>query len=196
MTFEDGNRLPRPCAINYSRICRSARAETVPALIGFLRQHLPVKWIEVYSATASHVVSVVKLKRETFEYYFDLYSGLEALGEVTFDQRIRDRVIGVLGTSAPRRAPRHGSLQNGCLDLPEELVHSPRDKGYFIAHSIGGGLDVNVFLQDRRLNRGLSGAGNFIGRWRTTALLIRGRSVSPGLCMPTRQVFHVGWSLG
>jgi hypothetical protein len=159
MRFEAGNRLRCSYAINYSRLCRSARAETVPALVGFLRKQLPVKWIEAYAAKTSHVVNVVKLKRGTFEYYCDLYSGLEALGEVPFDQRIRDRVIGILGTSAPRRGPRRGSLRNGCLDLPEELVHSPRDKGHFIAHSIGGGLDVNVFLQDRKLNRGLSEAG-------------------------------------
>ncbi len=159
MSLADASRLQRPYGINYSRLCRSARTEGISSLVRFLREHLPVKWIEVYSVTASHVVNVVKLKRGTFEYYCDLYSGLEELGEVPFDQRLRDRVIGVLGTSAPRRGPRRGSLQNGCLDLPEELAHSPRDKGHFIAHSIGGGLDVNVFLQDRRLNRGLSEAG-------------------------------------
>jgi hypothetical protein len=43
--------------------------------------------------------------------------------------------------------------------MPEELARSPRDKGHFIAHSIGGGLDMNVFLQDRALNRGFSEAG-------------------------------------
>ncbi len=159
MSIRNANGVRRAYAINYSRLCRSTRAETIPALVGFLREHLPVKWIEVYSATTSHPINIVKLKRGTFEYLYDLYSGLEALGEVSFDQRLRDRVIGVLDTSAPRRGPRHGSFQNGCLDLPEELVHSPRDKGHFIAHSIGGGLDVNVFLQDRKLNRGQSEAG-------------------------------------
>lgn len=158
MKFVDDNRV-RPYVIDYSGLCRSAMAETVPSLVEFLRQRLPVKWIEVYSATVSHSNTVVKVKRGTFEYLYDLYSGLEALGEVAFDQRIRDRVIGVFGTSAPRHGPRHGSLQNGCLDLPEELAASPRDRGHFIAHSIGGGLDINVFLQDRDLNRGVSGTG-------------------------------------
>ncbi|HEU5403302.1 MAG TPA: hypothetical protein VFU86_18245 [Terriglobales bacterium] len=148
-----------PLAINYSGLCRSAGAETVDALVAFLRQHLPLKWTELYSAMASHPVNVVKVNRGTYQYLYDFHSGLEALGEVSFDQRIRDRVIGVLGTSAPTRGPRRGSLQNGCLDLPEELPSSPRDKGHFIAHSIGGGLDINVFFQDRDLNRGVSHAG-------------------------------------
>ncbi len=42
--------------------------------------------MEVYSATASHPINIVKVKRGTFEYYCDLYSGLEALGELPFDQ--------------------------------------------------------------------------------------------------------------
>ncbi|HEX6880060.1 MAG TPA: hypothetical protein VF135_06830 [Terriglobales bacterium] len=152
-------KLPRRYEIDYAGLCSFAGAASVAALIEFLRHHLPIDWTEVYSATTSHPTNIVKVKRGSFEYLYDLYSGLEALGEVPFDQRIRDRVVGAFGMSSPRRGPRHGSLQNGCLDLPEELVHSPRDKGHFIAHSIGGGLDVNVFLQDRALNRGFSEDG-------------------------------------
>lgn len=33
------------------------------------------------------------------------------------------------------------------------------DRGHFIAHSIGGRLDVNLFPQQRALNRGWSAAG-------------------------------------
>ena len=36
---------------------------------------------------------------------------------------------------------------------------SGRDKGHFIAHAIGGGLDMNVFSQARDLNRGISEQG-------------------------------------
>jgi hypothetical protein len=133
----------------------------VQELIGLLREDLPSQWRKVYAATVSHVINIVRLQRGTFDYFYDSYSGLEALGEVSFDQRIRDRVIGVLGTSAPTRSrtPRRGSLRNGCLDLPEELTGCDRDRGHFIAHCSGGGLDVNVFSQNRNLNRGLSEEG-------------------------------------
>jgi hypothetical protein len=145
--------------IDYARLCRSAKADTIPALITHLRKHLPMKWQQVYTATTSHAANIVRVERGTFEYFCDSYSGLEALGEVAFDQRIRDRVIGVLGTSAPVRRRRRGSFPNGWLELPEELDGSSRDKGHFIAHSIGGGLDVNVFSQNRDLNRGVSEQG-------------------------------------
>jgi hypothetical protein len=43
--------------------------------------------------------------------------------------------------------------------LPEDIAGCGREKGHFIAHCIGGGLDINVFSQARDLNRGLSAEG-------------------------------------
>jgi hypothetical protein len=57
------------------------------------------------------------------------------------------------------RKRRRGSFPNGWLERPEELDGSDRDKGHFIAHAVGGGLDLNVFSQRRDLNRGLSEQG-------------------------------------
>jgi hypothetical protein len=150
---------PPRLVIDYARLCRSAKADTIPALITYLREHLPMKWQQVYMATTSHAANIVRVERGTFEYFCDSYSGLEALGEVACDQRVRDRVIGVLGISGPMRRRRRGSFPNGWLELPEELDGSNRDKGHFVAHSIGGGLDVNVFSQNRYLNRGVSEQG-------------------------------------
>jgi hypothetical protein len=150
--------LPPEYAIDYAKLCSLAPANAIPSLTGFLRERLPVKWHDVYLATASHVPNVIRLQRRTFEYICDSYSGLEALGEVPFDQRIQDRVIGVLGTSAPMRGPRRGS-QNSLPDLPEEMSGYNRDRGHFMAHCIGGGLDVNVFSQARHVNRGISEEG-------------------------------------
>lgn len=145
--------------IDHARLCRSARADTVSALINYLRKHLPLKWQQVYAATTSHEVNIIRVEQGTFEYFCDSYSGLEALGEVAFDQRVRDRVIGVFGTSVPVRRRRRGGFPDGWLEAPEELDGSTRDKGHFIAHSIGGGLNVNVFSQNRELNRGASEQG-------------------------------------
>lgn len=150
--------LPPEYAIDYIWLCNLAEANSVQSFARYLRAYLPIKWREVYAATTSHVTNIVRLRRCTFEYFCDSYSGLEALGEVPFDQRIPDRVIGALGISVPTRGPRRGS-QNGFPGLPEELSPYNRDNGHFMAHSIGGGLDVNVFSQDRDLNRGVSEDG-------------------------------------
>ena len=45
------------------------------------------------------------------------------------------------------------------IEQTDKLETTERDDGHFIAHSIGGGLDVNLFSQERLLNRGSSPQG-------------------------------------
>jgi hypothetical protein len=151
--------LPPRYAIDYHRLCRSAKANTTSALITYLRNHLPMKWQRVYTAAASHTPNIIHVEYGTFDYICDSYSGMEALGEVAFDQRVRDRVVGVLGLSLPMRRRRRGSLPKDWVEHPGEVDRSGRDKGHFIAHAIGGGLDMNIFSQARGLNRGISEQG-------------------------------------
>jgi hypothetical protein len=50
------------------------------------------------------------------------------------------------------------------MEVSEELQGTQRDDGHFMARSIGGGLNVNLFSQDRLLNRGWSSQGNIYRR--------------------------------
>ena len=124
-----------------------------------MRCRLPAQWQRVYEATASHPPNIARVEYGTFDYLCDSYSGVEALGEVAFDQRVRDRVVAVLGISLPLRGRRRRSMPKGWVEHAEEIDSSGRDKGHFIAHAIGGGLDMNVFSQARDLNRGISEQG-------------------------------------
>jgi hypothetical protein len=151
--------LPPQSRIDYRRLGRSARAGSIYELVADLRLRLPTLWQRAYTAAASHTPNIVHAEYGTFDYICDSYSEMEALGEVAFDQRVRDRVVGVLGISLPMRGRRRGSLPKGWVEHPEEVDSSGRDKGHFIAHAIGGGLDMNVFSQARDLNRGLSEQG-------------------------------------
>src|SRR5215510_664166 len=60
-----------------------------------------------------------------------------------------------------------GARMKGWFWSTEEFVSANRDRGHFIAHSIGGGLDVNVFWQDRDLNRGWSPEGKIFRQMET-----------------------------
>jgi hypothetical protein len=151
--------LPPRFRIDYRRLGRSARAGSISEMIADLRLRLPTLWQRAYTAAASHTPNIIHVEYGTFDYICDSYSEMEALGEVAFDQRVRDRVVGVLGISLPMRGRRRGSLPKGWVEHPEEVDSSARDKGHFIAHAIGGGLDMNVFSQARDLNRGLSEQG-------------------------------------
>jgi len=150
--------IPSQHELDYKAVLREARVECGTSLVAYLRQHLPFRWRDVYVATLSRPTNIVRQCR-SFEYFFDIYSELELIGEVPYDQTVEDRVVAVLGTSASPDEPRDATRMRGWLGETGELVGATRDKGHFIAHCIGGGLDVNVFSQDRKLNRGWSPQG-------------------------------------
>jgi len=151
--------LPSRYQIDYRRLCRAASAGSGWDLIAHLRSRFPARWQRVYATTVSHAPHFTLVEYGTFDYICDSYSSTEGLGEVAFDQRVRDRVVGVLGISLPMRGRRRGSMPKGWVEHPEEIDSSGRDKGHFVAHAIGGGLDMNVFSQARDLNRGISEQG-------------------------------------
>ena len=63
--------------------------------------------------------------------------------------------MAVLGTSARAEEMRDAGRIRGWEWPTEEFVGAERDKGHFMAHCIGGGLDVNVFSQERLRKSGL-----------------------------------------
>jgi hypothetical protein len=146
-----------PChSVAYEELLSAARFEGGTEMALCLRESLPYKWRDLYLATVARSTNIVRLRSGGFEYFYDLYSELEITGEVPFDQTVEDRVVGVLGISARADKPRDGNRIRGWLGSTEEFLGTNRDKGHFIAHCIGGGLDINVFSQDRNLNRGWS----------------------------------------
>ena len=151
--------LPARYAIDYEFLLCEARLEGTSQLAGCLRKHLLVQWHDSYIVAVGRPTNLVRFASRSFEYVFDLYSGLEATGEIPYDQTVEDRVVAVLGTSATTDEPRTGTRMRGWLGETGEIVGAVRDKGHFIAHCIGGGLDLNVFSQDRNLNRGWSAQG-------------------------------------
>ncbi|MBC7947441.1 MAG: hypothetical protein H7Y42_06150, partial [Chitinophagaceae bacterium] len=47
----------------------------------------------------------------------------------------------------------------GWVGQTEKYLGANTDKGHFMAHTIGGGLEVNIFAQCRDINRGWSKRG-------------------------------------
>lgn len=90
------------------------------------------QWISDYmAATGAELVDVTL---GTFTYTFDM---------------VNDRVVCVTGTSVPPEHARDNARQTG-HPAPEKGDH----KGHLIAHSMGGGMDINIFAQNGALNLG------------------------------------------
>jgi len=186
--------LPAGQMLDYEALLHEARIE--PNAILHLRNHLPFKWRDLYVAAIFRPTNIVRFSCGTFEYIFDLYSELETVGEVPYDQTVEDRLVAVHGISARPEQPRDGIRMRAWLGQTGELLGATRDKGHFIAHCIGGGLDVNVFSQDRKLNprvvtsgENLSSNGEVLPRPSRHILLL-----APNLTA-TPPVFLNGWNL-
>jgi hypothetical protein len=149
-------------AIDYDVLLSGAKDHGAFDAASFLQQRLPSTWRDAYLSTISHEPNLVRFRHRTFVYICDLYSQLEVTGSVPYDQTIADRVIGVFGTSSSAQEHRNAKRQR--IGLSEELEGAARDDGHFIARSIGGGLDVNLFSQERLLNRGWSPQGKVYRR--------------------------------
>jgi hypothetical protein len=154
--------LPSSYAIDYQAAWSAAREQSALNIAIAFERCLPVIWRQAYLRTITHEPNLVRFRHRTFEYICDLYSQLEATGSVSYGQTIADRVIGVFGTSSRAQESRNGRRRK--IELSEELEGTQRDDGHLMARSIGGGLDVNLFSQDRLLNRGWSFQGKIYRR--------------------------------
>lgn len=154
--------LPTKYAIDYEGVLSESSGRGTANTALFLHERLPSLWRDAYLIAISHEPNLVRFRHRTFEYICDLYSQLELTGAVPYDQTIADRVIGVFGMSS--RAHETRNAKRVRIGLSEELEGTRRDDGHFMARSIGGGLDVNLFSQERLLNRGWSGQGKIYRR--------------------------------
>jgi hypothetical protein len=160
----EGYILPSEYVIDYEALLSAAVAESGTNIALFLQGQLPLAWRNVYVKTVTHQSNLVGLRFRTFHYICDLYSQLELTGDVPYDQTIADRVVAVVGTSARAEDERDTRRIREWARPTDELLGAERDRGHFIARSIGGGLDVNLFSQDRLLNRGWASRGKIYRR--------------------------------
>jgi hypothetical protein len=154
--------MPKPPAaqlMDYEALRKQAPAcNGTRGVSDFLLHELPSCWQRIYEANCVHRPNLVRYEFPSFLYLFDYYSALEIAGEVGFNQSVQDRVVAVIGRSTPQHSPRRGRRRLWAPP-PEEIAGADRDQGHFIAHAIGGGLEVNLFSQSRQLNQGRSAAG-------------------------------------
>jgi len=142
----------------YNELLAEANASGRP-VPDYLRQELPYEWQEAYLEMAPRSTSIVVFTHGTFDYIYDDYATLEATGVVATDRVSEARLVAAIGVSAPnpkRRSHDDGRLR-GWVGPTGATFGDAVDKGHYIGHSIGGavdGLEANVFLQNRRVNRG------------------------------------------
>ncbi len=105
---------------------------------------------------------ILRITQGSFEYIYDAFDLLVAQGLVPDDPDTESRLVVAVGFSAPPEKQRDDPRLRGWVGPTETIFGKPWDKGHFIAHTIGGaveGIEANVFVQRRDLNRGWSEEG-------------------------------------
>jgi hypothetical protein len=109
-------------------------------------------WLAAYSDMCDHKKNVMEFQDHGFTFLYDQASMNSA--------EVDDRLVAAYGlsieTAEKRDASRIQGLLGGGIDIPGK---GKFDKGHVLAHSMGGGTDVNLFPQRPELNRGISEEG-------------------------------------
>ncbi|MBS1851377.1 MAG: hypothetical protein JST79_10725 [Acidobacteria bacterium] len=147
--------------VDYERVLVDAASASC-GILEFLLEELPYLWRDAYLEMTLRPTDIVRWRRGSFEYIYDDYASLEASGAVPNDPQAEARLVAALGRSEPTKSVRDDYRLRGWVGATEKMFGPGWDKGHFIAHTIGGavdGLEANVFVQRRDLNRGWSAEG-------------------------------------
>jgi hypothetical protein len=145
--------------IDYVRLA-AERVVTDATWDTFIRDALADRWVASYEAISGWQTEILEISQGELTFLFDAGPTLIEARHGEGD----DRVVAVWGRSTLPDRRRDRARLAGFL--PNPLLWSARnqDRGHFVAHAAGGGLDLNLFPQNAGLNRGRTEQGR---RWRT-----------------------------
>lgn len=149
---------PDQWTIDYPAIMKAA-PQDLSERAAYLSTELPFRWRDTYVAQAIRPTNVLRVEYEGFAYLFDWYSRFFNEAQNAADLGNEDRLVAAFGFSKAGDTERNTARQRGWIGPTNKHLGSDRDKGHFVPHSLGGGLEVNLFVQLRVLNRGWSAAG-------------------------------------
>ena len=146
--------------IDYEGILSESPDTDIESIIQFLCEVLPDEWCENYQEMTPSETNILQFNDNGFDFLFDFSSELVSKGVVPGDQAVDDRVVAVFGRSIQTSIKRDATRMRGFLGGPiQDSTKGNTDKGHFIGHCLGGGLDVNLFPQRKDINRGWSNRG-------------------------------------
>lgn len=155
--------LAAETAVDYEEILAASPDLGIDGLIVFLSSVLPREWAAVYRALNPHCADLSIPTVSGFDYLFDSSSLFVARGGLAADTAVADRVVAVCGRTRTLHGERDETRMKGAPLGTVELMYPPRkrryDKGHFMGHALGGGVDINLFPQVAATNRGASEAG-------------------------------------
>ena len=137
---------------DYLRLAAEHRP-TAEAWDAFVRATLLEPWLRAYRQATPWRSDVMEIVQGALTYLFDAAPTMDGLDVGD------DRVVAVWGRSRTADGPRDRARQAGFIRNPASWSLAGRDRGHFVAHAAGGGMDMNFFPQAAGLNRGTTREG-------------------------------------
>ncbi len=141
--------------IDYAQIMSRVSALDYADIAAYLTDVLPDLWHKKYQAMTPDETFIQTMSRD-FTLAFDVQSHNPYQ---TDDDFIEDRVVVFYGLSKKSEVKRDSTRLAGYLRGVYGWTDKDTDKGHFIGHSLGGGVDENIFPQKKEVNRGHSVGG-------------------------------------
>ena len=203
--------LPIESQIDYAPYAAELELLGLPEPRSDFWHRLTSAWIAAYRKQTGRPINPTEMWSNGFGFLVDLEGADHGDGRGPQPPGVYIRTFAAYGLTKPRKTTRDKEDQRlrGWMGKTEQVRGAERDKGHFIAHSIGGAVvagETNVFLQRRDLNRGWSSAGKVFRRMEADAHQHAGslffhraiyiqESTTPdflelGLCVPS-QALHV-----
>ena len=136
-------------AIDYDFYIKSKHSSTKSATLNMFQQDMPHIWATSYDHMAKGPTNLLEVKDFGFSYLFDFASSSE-LGASS--GKLDDRVVACWGFSHTASGTRDSARMKGFIGNSSQLGANT-DKGHFMSHGTGGGLDINLFPQRRDFNQ-------------------------------------------
>jgi hypothetical protein len=156
--------LPPESQVDYAPYAAELQLNGMPEPRSDFLRRLSAAWITAYRKQSGRPINPTEMWSNGFGFLVDLEGADHGDGQGPQPPGVYMRTFAAYGLSKPSGAPRQsqdGRLR-GWMGKTDQDTGAKRDKGHFIAHSVGGAVvaaETNVFLQRRDLNRGWSEAG-------------------------------------
>ena len=157
-----------------------------------LPRELPSAWLGAYTRSVSHDPRICVISLDGFDYIFDDASAAAHAEGGGSDEFVCQRNVAVHGWSqpsggVPRKASRIRGFPRGAASDASVVDSVRHDRGHFIAHASGGGMDINLFPQLVDVNRGWSNRGKVYRRMENYLV------AHPGTYCFSRSIYS-GWT--
>ena len=161
--------LPYESQLDYAPFAKELEDSGLPEARSDFFYRLTSAWIAAYQRQSDRPINPTEMWSNGFGFLIDLEGADHGDGREPRSPSIYMRTFAAYGLSKPSAVARRKEdvRLRGWMGKTEHVTGAERDKGHFVAHSIGGAVaagETNVFLQRRDLNRGWSEAGKVFRR--------------------------------